>query len=930
MGCRDSNRLTRSRSWSIGLALALLCIGLPVAHAATTGKIQGRIVATDNGEPIGFADLLLIPADTTLRRVGGLTHADGTYLLEARPGRYTLQIRALSYSTKRVEGIAIEEGKLVPFSTALAPEALVQEEVVVEAERIQNTEASLLSARKKAASVGDAVSAEQVRKSADRDAAEVLRRVTGLSVSGGKYVFVRGLGERYSSTEVDGVRLASAEQNKRVVPLDLLPANLVDHIVVQKTYTADRPGEFGGGDVQVRTRDFPGQRTWSLSISQGVAEGVTWEDRRTYGSYKGDRYGFGASDREIPASLDGVQLPPENAANRSQLRKLAKLFDNIWETSGSNTIPAGSYSLTYGDQFKLFGRPLGVIQSWSLSRSFDEQDESQRLFVGTDTTYDYAVKRWTETAQLGGLSGFSYRLTPSHSIHLRGLMSNSADDEVRVYQGDDHNRDDAFTNRPVVNRNTRLKYVQRNVLSGSVEGRHAFSAVQLDWKFGRSRARREMPDLREFNFQRFFYFEGDTAHWVLGGTPYRHFGKMTENGWGTTVTGSVPYRLGGLGSGKVVLGFDRQTKSRDNFYRRFEFFVNPLQVNTEAPIERILADTSVILRDVTYNQPFGSVDNYRAHQRVEAGFLSVDVPFGRRLRGNFGVRVESGFQNVQSFALFNPSLILREGELGNIDVLPSGNLTWAFHEAINLRVAGSQTVSRPDLNELSPSPFLEYISGFQVTGNPDLHRALLDNYDVRIEAFPGISEVLAVGVFYKRLRDPIEQSVQGGSAPILTPINSDFGRNRGIEIEARASLGRLWKPLQRLAVNSNASFIDSKIELPPNLAEGASPSHPLQGQADYIVNVALTYAAPYGIETALLLNATGERLQALGFELPDIYLQPFSTLDATVNARLFSLMRVKLSAKNLLDPTIREQQGPREYTRYKTGRAYSIAFSLGL
>src|SRR5262249_23360222 len=244
--------------------------------------------------------------DTTMRRVGGLTNADGTFLLEAAPGRYSLQIRALSYTRKRIDGIVVEAGRLLPFSTALTPEAIRQEEVVVEANLRRNTERSMLAARQKAVTVGDAVSAEQVRKSPDKDAAEVLRRVTGLSISEGKYVFVRGLGERYSSTEVDGVRIASPEQNKRVVPLDLLPANLLENIVVQKTYTADRPGEFGGGDVQVHTKDFPGKRTWSLSISQAYSADVTFGRQLTYQGSPGDIFGFGNNARRIPDLVNAM------------------------------------------------------------------------------------------------------------------------------------------------------------------------------------------------------------------------------------------------------------------------------------------------------------------------------------------------------------------------------------------------------------------------------------------------------------------------------------------------------------------------------------------------------------------------------------------------------------------------------------------------
>src|SRR2546426_7762725 len=359
---RASRRATRPHTLArdVGLMLLLSCTVVGSSLAATTGKLQGRIVATDNGEPIGFADILLLPADTTLHRVGGLTNADGTFLLEAAPGRYTLQIRALSYATKRIEGIELKVGELLPFTTALAPEAIQQEEVVVVAKARQNTEASLLTARKKAAAVGDAVSAEQVRKSPDKNAADVLRRVTGLSISDGKYVFVRGLGERYSSTEVDGVRIASPEQNKRVVPLDLVPANLLDNIVVQKTYTADRPGEFGGGDVQVRTKDFPGKRIWSFSISQGWAEGVTFHHLRTYQGPGADILGFGADGRKIPDEVFAVagdrkltlSNDPARGFKKSQLAEVGKSFTNVWSPTSVRAIPNAGYTTTYGDEFK--------------------------------------------------------------------------------------------------------------------------------------------------------------------------------------------------------------------------------------------------------------------------------------------------------------------------------------------------------------------------------------------------------------------------------------------------------------------------------------------------------------------------------------------------------------------------------------------------
>jgi outer membrane receptor protein involved in Fe transport len=942
----DAHR-PRVFAWASCLSL-LFVLHAGSAFAAPVGKVQGRILATDNAEPVGFADLLLIPADTTMRRVGAFTNADGTYLIEAAPGRYTLKIRALSYLAKTIEGILVEEGKLTPFSTALAPEAILQEEIVIEAKALQNTESAMLSARRKAASVGDAVSAEQVRKAPDKDAAEVLRRVTGLSVSEGKYVFVRGLGERYSSTEVDGVRIASPEQNKRVVPLDLLPANLLDNITVQKTYTADRPGEFGGGDVQVRTKDFPGSRSWSVSISEGAVAGTTGKNRRIYSGASTDLFGFGADSRAMPDIVRDTPIPGLNARNASSYQinhEMARAFSNTWGPREAKNRPNASYGITYGDEFKLFGRPLGLIESWTLSRNFKEQRETQRFYEGAADAikYDYDVNRSTASVQLGGISGLSYRLSPRHTLHARGLYSNSSDDEVRVYEGTDFNSTGS-NGEPLVKRNTRFQYTERSVMSLALEGQHEFQQLlgtSLNWKFSRSRANRLQPNRREFTYNRQFYGD-DVPHWVLGSGGSVEFGDLSDDGWGTTVTASAPYRLFGLGKGRVSTGFDRQSKHRHNFYRRFSITPNG-NVDRELPVDTLFAPGGFsgavdplagYIEDVTTNDPVVGLDNYRANQRVEAGFLSADVPLGPRVRANIGLRVEHGFQNVQSFALFAPGRVLAEGRLDNTDWLPSANATFTVTEAVSVRAAASRTLSRPDLNEMSTSPTLEYVGGMLVKGNPNLRRAKIENYDLRVEAYPGLSEVLAAGVFYKRLTDPIEQRIIGGTPLILAPVNSEGGKNYGLELEARFGLARAYAPLKGFSLNSNASFIQSEVRLGPAQGGGSfgSAKHPLQGQAKYLLNAALSYAAAGGkFDVSVLAGETGRRLVALGSgPVPDVYQNSIRTLDATVNFAPIARGRVKLAAKNILDPRVSKIQGANEVSGYRSGRSYSLALSYSL
>jgi len=919
----------RLLAWAF-VVLALVLAGLPL-DAWAIARIQGKIVATDSGEPIGFADLLLIPSDSTKTKVGGLTNADGTFLLLAPAGTYALQVRAMSYTRKRIERLNLVDGELLPFSTTLSPEAIQQKEIVVEATAKQNSEASVLASRRKAATVGDAVSAEQIRRAPDRNAGDVLKRVTGLSVSDNRYVFVRGMGERYNSTEVDGVRVVSPEANKRVVPMDLFPAALLDHIVVQKAWSADRAGEFSGGDVQVHLKDFPGKRSWSLSVSQSVTEGVTFRDHLSYASGRADLFGFGAGDRAIPDIVGQIagNRPltlgaPPNGFGSVPLQQVASQFRNVWSPSPSRTLPNGSYALTYGDEFKVLGRAVGLVQSVTLSRSFERRDEVQRFTDDgqvADSRYD--ITRSNEAVQLGSNAAVSVRLDPANRISLRGLYTNKADDEVFTYTGLDPDAGDRYW------RSTKLTYTQRQIRYATLEGQHEFrnlGSSQLDWKFTRSDAHRQQPDRRESRYMRVPIDETDPGFWGLT-VGRREFGDLAEDGWGTTAKFTVPYGLRELGKGRVVMGYDRQTRDRSNFYRRFDF--SPRQFGSDAPPESLYNSV---------NEATTGRDNYVADQLVEAFFVSTDVPLGRRFRGNVGLRREFGRQNVMSRDLFDPTSIVSEGHNRNTDWLMGANLTFAWTDKVNLRGAVSRTLNRPDLDDLSPLPALDFVGDKIRLGNPELKRARITNYDLRAEVFPSVGEVFAAGVFYKDMKEPIEPALFGTNGQLgIRPENSQGGRNVGVELEARAGLGRLSERLKRFAFNSNFSVISSRIRTKPTTDRG-NTEHALVGQAPFLMNLGLTWTSPSGRTEVSVLSATvGDRLKELnmtqvntaGDGIPNLIARGVTTLDATVSLTPFTGAKLKFAAGNLLDKPVQEFVGPIEMRRWATGRTYSLTFSLG-
>jgi TonB-dependent receptor len=476
-------------------------------------------------------------------------------------------------------------------------------------------------------------------------------------------------------------------------------------------------------------------------------------------------------------------------------------------------------------------------------------------------------------------------------------------------------------------------YVERDIASASLEGQHDFRRfwnMGLDWRFTRSTARRQQPDRRESMYIRVPVDATDPGIWTLA-TGRREYGDLKDNGWGTHLQSNLPYHLGALGNGKLALGYDRDSKRRIDNYRRFDFSRDTRPIGYAVDASR--ADPESLYNYV--NEATLPQDNYRATQLVEAVFLSTDLPLGKHLRGNLGVRREFGRQDVVSHDLFTPDVITSEGRLSNTDWLGAANLVWSITEAINVRGALSRTVTRPDLDELSSRPSLDYVGDYLRLGNPDLKRGTIENYDLRVEGYPGGNELLAAGVFLKDLHDPIEYTVRGGSSVnILIPDNSKKGRNTGLELEFRASLGRIARSLQRFSVNSNVSFISSKITLRDLPTRKGSTEHPLQGQANHLVNVSLTYQSPGGgVESSVLYSETGRRLVTLSNPgeggAPDIYDPGTKSLDVTVGFAPRRGTRVKLGGTNLLNTEIREFSGPYLVKSYRTTRSYSIAFSFG-
>jgi TonB-dependent receptor len=928
------------RKFAFSLAALLLLCHPAFAQAPVSpkGKVTGKLVAGDNGEPLGYADVALIPVEG--KPIGAMTNADGTFTLEASAGVYTLTARAISYAPKSVAGVLVIAGATKEISLSLASEAIQQPTVEVEAKAEQGTQAALLNRRKKAASVGDVVSAEEVRKSPDRDAGDVLKRVTGTSLQDGKFVFVRGMGERYSSTEMDGVRIASPEQNKRVVPLDMIPSSLLENIVVQKTYTADRPGEFGGGDVQITTKDFPGKRMLQVSLGAGYDAATSFGSMMGVESERGDRWAAGAGARALPDELDRLAggRKVSNSIERAPYDTMAAIgssFRNQLSPSNiHNAVPA-NFLVSYGDILPMLGTKFGVIASVGATHSDSRSNAEERLYEGSADAlqYDYTSRTDTRSSQFSMLAGLSYRLGPSGTVTLKGTQNRSADDEARTYFGLNTSQSSNF-------QVTRLRYLQRVIGSLALDGRHEFPGLnraKLTWNASLTRATRAEPDRREVYYRQAVDETGAAMEPLYFYRTSRDWGDLVDNGKGLTARFTLPVRshlLDGRET-KFDIGASTQHKKRNSTYRRFDFGNNAFDIDPTAPAESLFTEgewTSDGFPRAFVSENTQPEDSYRANQGVDGAFLSADVPATAKLRAIVGARIEHGTQDAVTYDQFTTATVA-EANLDDWDVLPTANLVYTLDERSNVRLAAARTLSRPDLRELTPGRTLNFFSGYQDIGNPNLERATIWNYDLRYELYPGLNEVIAVGGFYKVFDQPIEkQIVTGGSDRLLQPQNSDKGTNYGVELEARTALGRFNPRLNKLFLSANGSLISSRITLKDQTTLTTSPEHPLQGQANYLGNVGLGYTMSGRFDGTVLVSAVGKRLYALGIQpvAKDIYDEPTTTIDAVVNWSPRANWRIKAAAKNLTNVRESRMQGDRVVETRDGTRTFGLSLGWGL
>lgn len=888
----------------------------------STGTIVGRVLDARTGQPLSEAGVQLVGTSRGLQ-----TGIDGRFRFAAVPiGPVTLQVRRLGYQPKQVTGLYLDAGAVLDQPIALDQSAVTLTAVVSSAERERGTVNAVLDGQRNAQAIVSSIGAEQISRSPDSDAAQALQRVSGVTVQDGKYLNVRGLDPRYTTASLNGARLPSPEPERKVVPFDIFPANLLQTVTTTKTFTPDQPGDFSGGSVDLRTRESPPETQRSYSLSMGFNDAVTGRTILSAPAAGAEWLGFGGGARRLPGILDAAGELTGNYTQQ-EYNRFVGAFRNAWSARSERGRPATSASMSAGGTRAVGSREIGYVGAFTYSYGQEIRADEVRAFAvpmpggGTEPVDRYTGSTGRESALWGGVLNLSSLVGTRHRVTFNNTFTRSADNEARFEEGFDEN-----TGLPFLL--TRLRYVQRAVLSSQLGAEHELTDRQrLQWTVTGSRVTRSEPDRSELAYA---LDDQSTNPFLFGSSEaaVRTFGDLSEHN--VNVVADYALRFGPGAGNLLKLGALGRYTTRDSRVDSYSLQANLAREDRELAPEVIFGSRFIGEADSVFRVvPLSQAGSYGANDLLGAGYAMAEYQISDRLRVIGGSRFE-----VQRLAIeAQPAF----GGPENVtpvyyDVLPALALNYSLTDRQMLRLSGSQTLARPEYREVVPIASRDVLGGEQFRGNLKLRRTLIQNADLRWEFYPSSGEVLSVAAFAKRFDKPIERVYRGTSGTRVTTFeNAESAINVGAELEVRKHLGFLMSPLEPWTAFSNVTVMHSTIDIGSVGAGSVQEERAMVGQAPYVVNAGLTYAARRGrFSATALYNVIGRRIYAASLlPLPSVYEEPRHVLDLSLRVPLSRGVSAKLDARNVLDAPYEVTQGTVQREFYRAGRAFSVGLSWG-
>lgn len=811
--------------------------------------------------------------------------------------------------------------------------------------------AEVFTEEKRASSeVTEQIGAEQIARSGDSDASSALKRVTGLTLVNDKFIYVRGLGERYSSTLLNNAQIPSPDPTRRVVPLDLFPTEILEGIAVQKTYSPDMPGEFGGGTVQLLTRGLPPGFVAKISLGTGWIDGSTFEDGLTYNGDGQDWTGFEGGARDLPGSIanriaaDGRLLPqtPFNpdGVTPAEYEEYGEDFAQLgFDQKEDSQKPIGNLSAAIGNRWDFDEVSVGFTSSLRYDNRWDTNEETRRIFrvEGADTLVLGSEIDRTRSEQQIDLSGYfnvGVEFGSDHLLRATTVLVRQTIDEARFDEGYAEDPGD-------VSRFYKNEWTENFLYSQQLAGEHHFPSLpdlSLEWQYTNSRAGSDAPANRQYRYDQ----DNNSGNFLFSSRADSNSNDYSDlNDDADELSAGLKYlwQFNDESSLTFAGGLGSLSRERDSEILRFVYRSTGPQSRDPniliLPPNQIFTPPNIGPNGFTFDQTGRDTDFYTAEQDLDWVHLGVDLNWKDTWRVLLGARREDNYQNVITGDQSNPDAELTTAEIDEADWLPALSVTWLRTPDDQFRFGYSETLSRPDFRELSLSPYTDPILDTETIGNPDLKTASIRNLDLRWEYYFIDGGSFTAGLFRKEFDNPIERVLVPGTGELLSYANVDSATSTGIEFDIYRNLAWVtessWASDGWMAdvdwslwyLSANYTYVDSSVDLGSAASIQTTRERPLQGQSPYVVNLQIGYANPdTGRETSLLFNRFGERISNVGtYGAPDIYEEPFNQLDFVYAQHLpWAGLGFKARLKNLLDPKVEYSQGNGVTREYRRGR----------
>lgn len=944
-----------------------LTLVFSTATFAQNGIIRGTVYEDETSEALFYANAQ-IPSTGAV----AFTDFDGNFELQLAPGTYSLEVSFLGLATLVIPDVTVEAGKVVAFENIrLKPSTNELMTVTVTASAMRNTESALLDVKKKSATVMDGISAQNFKRIGDGNAAAAVTRVPGVSIQGGKYVFVRGLGDRYTKTQLMSMDIPGLDPDRNSLQMDIFPTNILQNIVVLKTLTADLPADFSGGLVNIELVDFPTEKTLNISSSLGYTPGMHLVEGLGYQGSATDFLGFDAGYRNNPLPgnyiYEGI---PNPALDDPITTELTESFKPVLSAQAKTMPLNGSLGISGGNQIKKEnGKTVGYNGSFSYKANTDYYGT-----VNGDTSRLYEQNFYRKGNQPDEYNLLADRTQKGSlavsNILMSGLYGYSikdADDKFRfnvMHLQNGESRAGKFIETSSIENSfigarDNLEYSERSITSMLFNGQHSRqdNTLKIDWRIAPTYSRIADKDIRSTSYRTedntFAIAPGET------GFPNRIWRNLNEFNLSNRIDFTKTHEIRGRDA-KRKYGASYTIKYRDYEILRYQLRakslgnLDPLTGNADELLSGYYTWDVISDAGMYYSGNYEANNAYQGIQSNFSAYLNEEFSWNALTKMVVGLRMERYDQfytgvDQQEAAAPGTGINYRwEPVLNNFNLFPTASLIYSVNENSNLRLGAFRTVARPSFKEKSAAQIEDVLTGITFIGNLDLVNTTINNLDFRYERFFDGGQTVAISGFYKYFQNPIELVAYSAAAPSnFQPRNVGNATVAGVEFEVRKNLGFIG--LKNLEINSNFSGIYSSVtrdssEFAARVAsardgEEVSKTRQMQGQSPYMINAGLSYNNPTnGWQGGLFYNVQGEKLYIVGVaDNPDVFEVPFHSLN-------FNLMKnfgeerqyqVGFAVSNILDDTrdrifVSYNSFSPYFSTWAPGRTFKLSFRYSL